>query len=156
MKYTLHMTRGLLTCRCKHHAYVRGGCGRFLTSGEHAPGGSAVVKLFAFSWPLARGKPAVEELREFQLEGSSPPIVLSRFKGCLASNGRYALRAVDQQLYVWNLDTRQLTAIIQHENGAVLPLSRVLPCMSELATSRALSLPDERDAPLRRPTRGLE
>ena len=30
---------------------------------------------------------------------------------------RYALRAVDEQLYVWNLDTKQLTAIVQHERA---------------------------------------
>ena len=55
----------------------------------------------------------LQELREFKLEGADPPIQLSPYVGCLASNGRYALRAVDQQLYVWNLDTKQLTAIIQ-------------------------------------------
>jgi hypothetical protein len=99
---------------------VRGCLDRFLTSGEEAHGGSAVVKLLSMSWPQLSEHPVVEEQREFELEGSSPPIVLSRYKGCLASNGRYALRAVDQQLYVWNLDTRQLTAIIQHEAGKEL------------------------------------
>lgn len=90
---------------------------RLLTSGEEWLNGNAVVKLHSFSWPLHCAQPLLEELREFKLEGTSPAIALSGYSGCVASNGRYALRAVDQQLYVWNLDTKQLTAIIQHETG---------------------------------------
>ncbi|EKX43411.1 hypothetical protein GUITHDRAFT_110534 [Guillardia theta CCMP2712] len=92
----------------------------FLSCGED-------IQLHAIHWNKSKGNNdqelydsvTVQFLRLYRLgenmyDSYAP---LSNFSGSICSNGRYAIRAVRQQVFVWNLDTTQLTAVIQHDLG---------------------------------------
>eukprot|EP00291_Cryptomonas_curvata_P014081 CAMPEP_0172192570 /NCGR_PEP_ID=MMETSP1050-20130122/24403_1 /TAXON_ID=233186 /ORGANISM="Cryptomonas curvata, Strain CCAP979/52" /LENGTH=71 /DNA_ID=CAMNT_0012867891 /DNA_START=29 /DNA_END=240 /DNA_ORIENTATION=+ len=56
-------------------------------------------------------------LKTYELQSGDAAEPLSAWRNCLVSNGRYVIRAVEQRMYVWNLESQQLTAIVQHELG---------------------------------------